>query len=249
MEPEEYALMDATEDAMWWYGAVHALLLRAMHRRPGPPGSAILDAGCGTGGFLRKVAVAAPGRARLGIDYSEDAIRRARTKTDAALAVASILALPFRDECAGLAFSVDVLSSQSVTEEAALAELRRCLQPGGTLILNLPAYKWLYSAHDRRVHNRHRYTRREARAMVEAAGFEQVEAYYWNSLLFPLMVLQRKVLARGGDGTDTSDVARFPPLLEAIFRAVSAAERGLMRLGLRYPFGGSVMVVARKPGP
>jgi len=249
MEPQEYALLDATEEGMWWFAAAHAVLLGALARLPGPAGSALLDAGCGTGGLLKRLAASVPGRPRAGIDYAPDAISRARAKTDALLAVASIHALPFATGSFGAVFSVDVLCHRAVDEARALAELHRVLAPGGTLLINMPAYQWLHSAHDRRVHNRRRYTRAEVRAMVAAAGFEAIEARYWNSLLFPVMVLQRKVLARGGEDEPASDVARFPPLLDAMFRAVLAAERGLMRAGLRFPFGGSILAVARKPGP
>ena len=48
MEPAEYDLMDAAEERMWWYRALHARVIDALLRRPGPPG-AVLDAGCGTG--------------------------------------------------------------------------------------------------------------------------------------------------------------------------------------------------------
>src|SRR5690606_35045699 len=51
MEAAEYGLMDAAEDRMWWYRALHARLLRAIEGAEGP----LLDAGCGTGGFLARV--------------------------------------------------------------------------------------------------------------------------------------------------------------------------------------------------
>ena len=78
----------------------------------------------------------------------------------------------------------------------ALAELRRVLRPGGRLIVNMPAYAWLLSAHDRQVHNVRRCTARQLAAMLRDAGFVRVRAGYWNGLLLPLMVVQRKLLAR-----------------------------------------------------
>jgi hypothetical protein len=38
----------------------------------------------------------------------------------------------------------------------------------------------------------------------------------------------------------------YPALVEALFWAVMAIELGLLRLGLRLPFGGSVMAVGVK---
>jgi hypothetical protein len=123
--------------------------------------------------------------------------------------------------------------------------LKRVLKPGGTLVLNLPAFEWLRSAHDARVHTARRYTSAEIRAALETAGFRDVAPRYWNSLLLPLMALHRKVLARNPEGK--SDVGQFPPLLDAAFHAATRVERALARLGLRFPAGGSVMVVATRP--
>jgi hypothetical protein len=56
--------------------------------------------------------------------------------------------------------------------------------------------------------------------------------------------LQRKVLARCNVGETLSDVAAFPPWIDATFHALTALER---RLGLRLPAGGSVLAIAHAP--
>jgi hypothetical protein len=139
---------------------------------------------------------------------------------------------------------MDVLCHRAVDPAAALREAARCLRPGGALILNLPAYPWLLSALDVQVHNERRFTRPQVRHMLHAAGFPQARVGYWNTLLFPLMVLRRKLLP----SDKGSDVQLYPAPVEALFRAALAAERGLMRSGLDLPFGGSILAVALKPG-
>jgi len=242
VDPAEYDLMDAAEDRMWWYRAAHARLLDALAGRPGAPG-ARLDAGCGTGGFLARLAASRAASALAGLDYHPEAARRAARKSGAAVTAGDINRLPFPDASVGAAVSVDVLCHRAVDEAATLAELRRVLKPGGTLVINLPAFEWLKSAHDARVHTARRYTAARAREALEAAGFARVEARYWNSVLLPLMVLQRKLLAREG----ASDVKPYPAWLDALLHAATRLERALARLGLRYPAGGSVMVVATRP--
>ena len=66
------------------------------------------------------------------------------------------------------------------------------------LILSLPAYQWMMSRHDLAVSNVRRYTRSRDRAAAQAAGFRVVFAGYWNMVLFPLMVLTRKLLPDDG---------------------------------------------------
>jgi SAM-dependent methyltransferase len=244
VDAAEYALMDAAEEAMWWYRALRVRLLAALAERPGP-GPALLDAGCGTGGFLRVLRATQPERVLHGIEYNPDAARRAAAKSGAAVAAGDINRLPFADAAFGAAVSVDVLCHRAVDEAAALAELHRVLAPGGTLVLNLPAMEWLRSAHDARVHTARRYTGARIVGALAAAGFQDIHARYWNSLLLPLMALQRKVIARAPDAR--SDVAAFAPWLDATLGFVTRVEHGLARAGLRFPAGGSVLAVARRP--
>ena len=237
--------MDAAEDRMWWYRALHANLLAALRRCPGPPGSALLDAGCGTGGLLRRMSESGPDRLRFGIDVEAAAAQMARAKAEAPVAVASVDALPFGDASLGVIVSADVLYHRRVDPRIALAEARRCLVPGGVLVVNVPAYDWLRSFHDRQVHGGRRFTRSGLRRLLAEAGFVSVDATYWNTLLFPIMVLHRKLAS--SPRRETSDVGEFPSFLQTLFMAVMAIERGAMRLGVRYPLGGSILATATKP--
>lgn len=227
---------------MWWYRALHA---RAVELLAGacPSEGHILDAGCGTGGLLQRLAGAFPGARLAGADINGGACAVARAKSGASVAAASVAALPFASETFDAVVSNDVLCHAAVDEAAALAEMRRVLRPGGSLVVNLPAYQWLHSAHDTQVHNARRYTRAGVVRLLEGAGFETVRAHYWNGALFPLLVLRRKVFSRAG----ASDVGDVAPVLNGALFAVTEAERRLARAGLRLPFGSSIVAVARRP--
>ncbi len=222
---------------MWWYRALHARLVASLR----PTTGRILDAGCGTGGFLATLGIQRPDLTRVGLEWDPAAARRAGSKSNTIIARGSINVIPFADASFDAATSADVLCHAAVEPAAALKELHRILRPGGRLILNLPAYTWLLSAHDRQVHNTRRFTARSATFLLRQAGFTHIRARYWNSLLLPLMVIQRKLLTRGDS---VSDVAPFPPWLDVTFHAITKFERNLPG---SLPFGGSVLALAEKP--
>jgi SAM-dependent methyltransferase len=242
VEPEEYDKLRRVEDRMWWFAAAHANLLM-VYRRTMPSSTwTLLDAGCGTGGFLARIARHLPGQGAIGLDADATACRWAAEKSALPVCAGSVNALPFAGAAFTTIFSVDVLCHRDVHEAEALAQFHRCLAPKGVLILNLPAYRWMMSRHDRAVYNVRRYTRAQIIGLLRAAGFRPLFASYWNMLLFPLMVVTRKLLP----GTSGSDVRLQSAVVEAACRAATRIERTLLRVGMRLPFGGSVLAVAAK---
>jgi len=242
VERAEYEHMHAVEDRMWWYRGLRTLVAQMLARALARAKSegAVLDAGCGTGGMLARLGPAVGGRTAAGLEYDAVAAQFAANKSRRPVAVGSVNEMPVRAGALSAYVSLDVYSHRNVDPGRALAEARRCLAPGAILLLNLPAYQWLLSAHDRRVHNVRRFTRGQARALLAAHGFRIVRSSYWNSLLFPLMLLHRLTESESA----ASDVRVYPVWLDALFSTALAIERALIGAGISLPFGGSLIVVA-----
>jgi SAM-dependent methyltransferase len=234
MEPDEYTRMDEVESRMWWYRALHTRLLDALTDRPDP----ILDAGCGTGGLLARLD---PSLTAIGLEWHPPAASTAAAKSGRPIAGGSLNELPFAANAFGTVIAADVLCHAAVEPARALGEIKRVLRPKGRLIVNMPAFRSLMSTHDAQVHNARRMNAGETRAMLEAAGFRVVSVRYWNGLLLPLMIVQRKILARS---SGRSDVAAFPPWLDAMLHGMTELER---RLPFPLPAGGSVLAIAERP--
>ena len=229
---------------MWWYRGLRTLvaemLVRALDRAPaaGP----VLDAGCGTGGMLLKLGPAVAGNPTFGLEYDVVAASFAAAKAGRPVAAGSVTEMPVGDGALAAYVSLDVLCHGGVDPERAAKEAERCLEPGAIALFNLPAYGWLLSAHDRRVHNVRRFTRGQVLALLAGRGFKILKASYWNTLLFPLMLLHRVTERDDAE----SDVRDFPRWLDALFSAALALERTVIGWGLSLPFGGSLLIVARR---
>jgi alkylated DNA repair protein alkB family protein 8 len=108
-----------------------------------PPGSLILDAGCGNGKYLGPGASGGVRHAMIGTDASLGLLKLCRAAgrggVDADVARADAAALPLRARCADAAICVAVLHhlSSGARRAAALAELARVLRPGGTALVTV----------------------------------------------------------------------------------------------------------------
>ena len=244
MERHEYERMHAVEDRMWWYRGLRRLAAGEMARALGRSAAEgpVLDAGCGTGGMLARLGPMVAGRPTFGLEFDTVAATLAATKSGRPIVAGSVNEMPLGDGALAGYLSLDVLCHGGVEPGRALEEARRCLRPGAVALFNLPAYAWLLSAHDRHVHNVRRFTAGQARELLIGHGFRIVKSSYWNTLLFPLMLLHRLI---GRDAAE-SDVRDFPRWLDALFSAALALERAVIAAGITLPFGGSLMIVVTR---
>jgi len=248
VNPREYEALFEVEDRHWWFAALRREIALAL-RRHGPlaAGGRWLDAGSGTGGLLANLREGAPAF-RVGLDRSLQGILLARSRRLPDLAAGSVGALPFPSSVFGLITSIDVLCHRDVEEAPALSEMHRCLRPGGVLILQVPAFPWLFGGHDRAVWTNRRFRRGEVEKLVEQAGFRVRETFYRMSLLFPAVALRRVwTRRRGMEENVRSDVRPASGAENALFGGAARLESALAVLAPRLPFGLSVFCVAEKP--
>jgi SAM-dependent methyltransferase len=246
VNPAEYDALFQTEDNHWWFRGLWRDVAEALERfapkRPG--GLSWLDAGSGTGGLLARLSGGGGFRLAAGLELSADGMALCRRRGLPSLVRGSVSSLPFASGSFDAITSIDVLCHREAGGDRALAEAARCLSPGGALILQVPAYQWLMSAHDRAVWSSHRFSRAEVRGQVEAAGLEIKLCVYRNSLLFPLAA-GRRLLSRGGSsGPDRSDVGPASRVVNVVGSSALAIESALRRVHVSAPFGLSVFCAA-----
>jgi hypothetical protein len=121
----------------------------------------------------------------------------------------------------------------------ALRGIRNAMVEEGILIVTVPAYQWLFNAHDRFLGHYLRYTRHSLKKELKKAGFEPVEVRYWNSILFVPLVI-RKLLNKNGKN---SDFKKLPSWLNTLLYMILKLEEYVVYV---IPFGISVVGVFRK---
>ncbi len=244
MNTDEYLKLAEVEDRMWYFRSLHAHIRREL----APvlkPGARVLDAGCGTGGLILRFQDWHPEWNYAGIDFMPIAcdLARRRCGSGVDLRVASITALPFADASFDAVISADVVC-QVENPEVAAAEFFRVLKPGGVVVINVPAYMWMWSYHDDSCQTKHRYTRPEIAGLLRGAEFSGAHTTHWNALPLPVVWSKRKLFRTR---RDTSDVKDYPRAVDAVFGGLMAIEHAWRRLGGNWAWGTSVFGAARKP--
>ncbi|MGH7586455.1 MAG: class I SAM-dependent methyltransferase [Gemmatimonadales bacterium] len=244
MDPRFLASFRSVEDRHWWFRARRDLLIGLLAARV-PPGGRIADLGCGTGHFLE----AAAGRWETwGLEPSADCVAFCRER-----GLGRVLQGGIEDAERLLPGGFDAVTLLDVVEHleddvAALRTAGRLLRPGGTLLVTVPAYQWLWSGHDEVNRHRRRYTKRRLGAALAAAGVAGARVTYFNGFLLPLAVLDRltsRVFRRPAPEQLSVPASPMNVALEQVFRL----ERPLVARGepAGLPAGLSVLGVARHP--
>jgi glycosyltransferase involved in cell wall biosynthesis/phospholipid N-methyltransferase len=120
-------------------------------------------------------------------------------------------------------------------DRGALARLYDVLDPGGRLILLVPAHRGLYGSIDRAIGHYRRYERAELERLLPEVGFRIEKLFHVNATSIPGWYLNGRVLRR--DSVPGLQ-ARLADRLVPIYR---------LERRLEIPFGLSMIAFARRP--
>jgi len=120
-------------------------------------------------------------------------------------------------------------------DDVALRGLHDLLEPGGRLVLLVPALPALYGSLDRALDHHRRYSRNELLQKLRAAGFEVETNRFFNLLGVLGWTMNSRILKR----------TTFPPLQLALYDRLVPLFR--LESRFRLPIGMSLIAVARKP--
>ncbi|WP_312707838.1 class I SAM-dependent methyltransferase [Stenotrophomonas sp.] len=241
--PEAFAELAALEVGNFWFQARNQLIVWAL-KRHFPELRSFLEIGCGTGFVLEGIAQAFPQAKMAGSEILSAGLPfAAQRMASAELFQMDARRIPYDSE-------FDVIGAFDVLEhieedESVLAEIHRALVAGGAAIFTVPQHRWLWSSIDEHACHVRRYRTGELREKLDRSGFHVELETSFVSLLLPMMLASR-LSRKDAPEQDANAEMRLPRILNQLLLGVMAVERGLIKSGIRFPIGGSRLVVARK---
>lgn len=244
MDESVYHLHYEQEEKHWWFAARSIIVRRIIEKFANlSPGDTILDIGCGTGAILK--ALSEKYRV-VGIDMSPLAVEYSKKRGLSEVFEMPVEDFPAERYTVKAALLLDVI--EHIDDDlAVLKRAREIVSPDGRVIITVPAYMWMWSAHDVLHHHKRRYGARQLREVLDRAGLEPVKFTYYNTLLFPIGAA-KKLLDRGKSATIDSTKLDMPsPAVNSVLKAIFASEKSLVP-NLDLPFGISLLAVAKPKG-
>ena len=218
---------------------------------PPEQGLSVISIGCGTGGDLSYLSKY---YRCIGIDSSRAAViaareRAAKTKV---LLGSDAKAVPSKRKHEKRAWLfLDVLEHIE-NELNFFSDYAEIIEQGEITIITVPANPKLWSSHDEAFGHYRRYTEESLKKIWEKLPFKVLLFSYFNTRLYPLIWLSRKLKIKLGktELDKDTDFCILPPLLNTILHKIFYSEhKRMLKIihgGSSYSYGASFIVVLKK---
>jgi SAM-dependent methyltransferase len=225
----------------WYYRAKFHLVRSYLQQIPSlTDKSRVADFGCGLGTFLtylEKKNIFQASRMR-GIDVAFS------NPTQSLDGTVQILPTWPHDILFDLILMMDVLEHIE-DDTSILNEAARHLAPRGHIFITVPAFQWMFSAHDRFLGHYRRYTEHSLSALIgRCRDLEIVKVHYYYASVFPLAAPLR-LMRRNKTMTTASDLKFLPKFVNWFLRVV-VTYLELPVAQWNHLFGLSVIALCRK---
>lgn len=238
MEPEYARQYQRLYQQHWWWRAREAVILEELRRLISPASRPrILDVGCGAGLFFDRLSewgevYGVESDAQIVAMAGRHASRIRHAAVDGNFAL---------DETFDVILLLDVLEHLPDPIEC-LRAIGRHLTPGGQILLTLPAFRCLWTSHDRLNHHRTRYTKRALCQEAAAADLEVIRQFYFFHWMFAAKMAVR-IKESFAKPQPKSPAVPLTIVNRALLWGCQIERATYGRLPL--PFGGSLLGVLR----
>ncbi|MGY8683060.1 class I SAM-dependent methyltransferase [Bradyrhizobium sp. UFLA05-153] len=243
MDPRGFEALAKVEAEHFWFVARNELLV-GLANRFFPEARRFLEVGCGNGVVLRAFAQSRAWHRLVGSELHPSGLTFARKRLPnvefVQMDARNIPALNTFD----LVGAFDVIE-HIADDEGVLRGMRAATDTDGGIIVAVPQHPWLWSRADEIAYHERRYRRGELEEKFSRNGFEVLFSSSYTSLLLPLMIASRLKAQGKSSNEEVEREFALDPRINGLFTAILRAEVRLTLAGLRWPAGGSRVVVGR----
>ncbi len=244
MESEAYSEMIRLQEQHWWFVARREVIQSFIKlQMPDSSKANVLEIGCGVGGNVELLGTSG---SYLGIDMHKPAIDYCSEKfPQFSFKCARIEDIPqeFNSNKFDSIYILDVLEHLD-NEVEILKSASSYLNESGKILVTVPAFQFLWSPHDDFVHHVRRYTKNSLSKILEESGYTVERISYFNSLLFPLALIQRLGM-RFLNKKLSSHLSTPPKPVNWLFQAIFSQEASILKF-TNMPVGLSIIAVVKK---
>ena len=244
-DPAYFAEIDGSIEDSFWMTARRELFVWAIKKYLHSEGK-LLEIGCATGLMLAFFRQALPDINLTGFEIFTQALSYAANRVpDATLFQADARRIPFENE-------FDIVGAFDVIEhieedQKVLEQMFRATKPGGGILVSVPHHPFMWSQRDEFLRHKRRYTKDGLVERIGKAGFRVKRATAFVSIPFPAMIVESLLNRKPKKDYNPLKTLRASRLSGALLSGVLTFERQMIRVGVSFPFGGSLLVVAEKP--
>jgi len=250
--PEEgFSNLISVEEGNFWFESRNRFLSTLIRRYLSPLTNtkSFLEIGCGTGFVLRMLSET-PGLEVSGSEIHLSGAKMAANRAPKAeVFQMDALRMEFHQKYDAIGL-FDVLEHIEDDLEI-ISRIRQALRQSGILFLTVPQYPTFWSPQDTLAGHKRRYTKADLKNKIRQNGFQilYVGSLFCSIfLLYVISRLQKKCLSTTEAEKQLMSEFHISPWLNRMLTIMCWFDLIAVHLGLRLPFGSSLVLVARSDG-
>lgn len=238
---DAFEKLASQEDNYWWFRSRNKIISWTVSKFLSHPQN-FLEIGCGTGYVMKAIRKIYPESKLYGDEYFENGLKLAKKRVPSA-EFRHIDATKMEDQNRFEAIGAFDVIEHINNDVIAIRNCYKALKKDGFLFITVPQHAWLWSSVDEEACHARRYSKIELKNKLEKSGFRVLFSTSFTTILLPAMIISRMSFFNKKLSKNEFDI---PQWINFCFEVIMNLEIFLLKLGIRYPFGGSLLMVAHK---
>lgn len=241
-DKKSYEFLFKLEEKNFWFKSRNRLIIYFIGKYFGNKGL-FLEIGCGTGFVLQGIKENFSQIKCHGSEIYTKGLKFSQKRVpDSELFQMDARNIPFKNKY-NLVGAFDVIEHIE-EDEIVLRQIYKTLKKSGVVTITVPQHQFLWSKIDEFAFHKRRYNKKDLINKLQKSGFKIIRATSFVSVLLPFMFISRFINKQ--NTFDPVKEFQINFILNKIFEWCLAIERVLIKVGFNFPFGGSLIIAAKK---